>query len=45
MGNDCLLMGMGGFLLGDDENVLKLIVAKVAQPYICTKNHRIVHFK
>lgn len=33
------------WVLGDDENFLKLIVVRIAQPCECAKNHRIVHFK
>ena len=29
----------------DDENVLKVFVATVAQPCESTKNHRIIHIK
>ena len=33
------------FLLGGNENVLKLIMAIVEHIYECTKNHSIVYFK
>ena len=45
MGNrKWLLIGIG-FLLGDDDNVLKLIAMIAAQLSEYTKSHLIVHFK